>query len=179
MSVVKCPMDWVFDEKCSGRIGGRGRGTCAPPLWRRSAQCWRRFEPMEKECSWRSKIPTKLARDVLKNTSLKIMHRLVAKDDRDMLGDTHEPLAAAETPCRGVGTWPCGALRRRDGRGVSDRHTITSGPDARDKRGLPLFPACAYCCTTGLIMDCCMHWRSAFCRRRLRRSNSLPRCRSG
>jgi Helicase HerA, central domain len=33
-------------------------------------------------------IPTKLARDVLKNTSLKVMHRLVARDDRDTLGDT-------------------------------------------------------------------------------------------
>lgn len=33
-------------------------------------------------------IPTKLARDVMKNTNLKIMHRIVAKDDRDILGDT-------------------------------------------------------------------------------------------
>jgi DNA helicase HerA-like ATPase len=33
-------------------------------------------------------IPTKLARDVLKNTNLKIMHRVVAKDDRDIMGDT-------------------------------------------------------------------------------------------
>lgn len=33
-------------------------------------------------------IPTKLATDVIKNTNLKIMHRMVSKDDRDMLGDT-------------------------------------------------------------------------------------------
>ena len=33
-------------------------------------------------------IPNKLARDVLKNTNLKVMHRLVAKDDRDIMGDT-------------------------------------------------------------------------------------------
>jgi len=33
-------------------------------------------------------IPCKLARDVMKNTNLKIMHRLVAKDDREIMGDT-------------------------------------------------------------------------------------------
>ena len=33
-------------------------------------------------------IPTKLAQDAIKNTSLKIMHRIVAKDDRDLMGDT-------------------------------------------------------------------------------------------
>ena len=33
-------------------------------------------------------IPDKLARDVVKNTNLKIMHRIVAKDDRDIMGAT-------------------------------------------------------------------------------------------
>jgi hypothetical protein len=33
-------------------------------------------------------IPTKLAQDAIKNTSLKIMHRIVARDDRDLMGDT-------------------------------------------------------------------------------------------
>lgn len=33
-------------------------------------------------------IPTKLAQDAIKNTNLKIMHRIVAKDDRDLLGHT-------------------------------------------------------------------------------------------
>jgi len=33
-------------------------------------------------------IPTKLAEDVIKNSNLKIMHRIVAKDDRDALGYT-------------------------------------------------------------------------------------------
>ncbi len=33
-------------------------------------------------------IPVKLAPDVVKNSNLKIMHRLVAKEDRDFLGDT-------------------------------------------------------------------------------------------
>ncbi len=33
-------------------------------------------------------VPTKLAEDALKNTNLKIVHRIVAKDDRDVLGDT-------------------------------------------------------------------------------------------
>ncbi len=33
-------------------------------------------------------IPDKLARDLIKNTNLKIMHRIVAKDDRDIMGDT-------------------------------------------------------------------------------------------
>jgi len=33
-------------------------------------------------------IPAKLARDVIKNTNLKIMHRIVARDDRDIVGDT-------------------------------------------------------------------------------------------
>ena len=32
-------------------------------------------------------IPTKLAPDVVKNSNLKIMHRIVAKDDRDVMGD--------------------------------------------------------------------------------------------
>ena len=32
-------------------------------------------------------IPAKLARDVIKNTNLKIMQRLVSKDDRDIVGD--------------------------------------------------------------------------------------------
>jgi len=33
-------------------------------------------------------IPTKLAEDAIKNTNLKLMHRIVAKDDRDILGYT-------------------------------------------------------------------------------------------
>jgi len=33
-------------------------------------------------------IPTKLAQDAIKNTNLKIMHRVVARDDRDLMGDT-------------------------------------------------------------------------------------------
>lgn len=33
-------------------------------------------------------IPTKLAPDVIKNTSLKVMHRTVANDDRDVMGGT-------------------------------------------------------------------------------------------
>jgi hypothetical protein len=33
-------------------------------------------------------IPDKLARDLIKNTNLKIMHRIVARDDRDIMGDT-------------------------------------------------------------------------------------------
>lgn len=33
-------------------------------------------------------IPTKLASDAIKNSNLKVMHRLVAKDDRDFLGST-------------------------------------------------------------------------------------------
>lgn len=33
-------------------------------------------------------IPTKLANDAIKNTNLKLMHRIVAKDDRDILGHT-------------------------------------------------------------------------------------------
>ncbi len=33
-------------------------------------------------------IPSKLAQDVVKNTSLKLMHRLVAREDRDLMGDT-------------------------------------------------------------------------------------------
>lgn len=33
-------------------------------------------------------IPVKLAPDVVKNSNLKIMHRLVAKEDRDFMGDT-------------------------------------------------------------------------------------------
>lgn len=33
-------------------------------------------------------IPIKLAPDVIKNSNLKIMHRLVAKEDRDFMGDT-------------------------------------------------------------------------------------------
>ena len=33
-------------------------------------------------------IPAKLASDAIKNTNLKIMHRLVARDDRELMGDT-------------------------------------------------------------------------------------------
>ena len=33
-------------------------------------------------------IPEKLAQDAIKNTNLKIMHRIVAKDDRDLMGHT-------------------------------------------------------------------------------------------
>ncbi|GKT09140.1 ATP-binding protein [Desulforhabdus sp. TSK] len=33
-------------------------------------------------------IPSKLAPDVIKNSNLKIMHRMVSKEDRDMMGDT-------------------------------------------------------------------------------------------
>ncbi len=33
-------------------------------------------------------IPAKLAQDAIKNTNLKIMHRIVAQDDRDLLGQT-------------------------------------------------------------------------------------------
>lgn len=33
-------------------------------------------------------IPAKLAQDAVKNTNLKIMHRIVAKDDRDLMGHT-------------------------------------------------------------------------------------------
>lgn len=33
-------------------------------------------------------IPVKLAQDAIKNTNLKIMHRIVAKDDRDLMGHT-------------------------------------------------------------------------------------------
>jgi hypothetical protein len=33
-------------------------------------------------------IPSKLAQDAIKNTNLKIMHRIVAKDDRNLMGDT-------------------------------------------------------------------------------------------
>lgn len=33
-------------------------------------------------------IPAKLAQDAIKNTNLKIMHRIVAKDDRDLMGHT-------------------------------------------------------------------------------------------
>ncbi|MEW6586979.1 MAG: DUF87 domain-containing protein, partial [Nitrospirota bacterium] len=33
-------------------------------------------------------IPTKLAQDAIKNTNLKVMHRIVAKDDRDLMGYT-------------------------------------------------------------------------------------------
>ena len=33
-------------------------------------------------------IPAKLVPDAIKNTNLKIVHRLVAKDDRDIIGDT-------------------------------------------------------------------------------------------
>jgi len=33
-------------------------------------------------------IPTKLAQDAIKNTNLKVMHRIVAKDDRDLMGHT-------------------------------------------------------------------------------------------
>ena len=50
-------------------------------------------------------IPIKLAPDVVKNSNLKIMHRLVAKEDRDWLGDTmslnsHQKRQAV---CLGVG----------------------------------------------------------------------------
>ena len=33
-------------------------------------------------------IPSKLAQDAVKNTNMKVMHRIVAKDDRDLMGDT-------------------------------------------------------------------------------------------
>lgn len=33
-------------------------------------------------------IPAKLAQDAIKNTNLKVMHRIVAKDDRDLMGHT-------------------------------------------------------------------------------------------
>lgn len=33
-------------------------------------------------------IPAKLAQDAIKNSNLKVMHRIVAKDDRDLMGDT-------------------------------------------------------------------------------------------
>jgi hypothetical protein len=33
-------------------------------------------------------IPVKLAQDAIKNTNLKVMHRIVAKDDRDVMGHT-------------------------------------------------------------------------------------------
>lgn len=33
-------------------------------------------------------VPAKLAPDAIKNTNLKIMHRIVARDDRDIMGDT-------------------------------------------------------------------------------------------
>ncbi len=33
-------------------------------------------------------IPSKLAPDVMKNTGMKIMHRMTARDDRDLMGDT-------------------------------------------------------------------------------------------
>ncbi len=33
-------------------------------------------------------IPSKLAQDAIKNTNLKVMHRVVAKDDRDLMGHT-------------------------------------------------------------------------------------------
>ena len=33
-------------------------------------------------------IPSKLAPDVMKNTNLKIVHRIIAKDDRESIGQT-------------------------------------------------------------------------------------------
>jgi len=33
-------------------------------------------------------IPAKLAQDAVKNTNLKVMHRVVARDDRDLMGHT-------------------------------------------------------------------------------------------
>jgi hypothetical protein len=46
-------------------------------------------------------IPSKLAPDVLKNTNLKIVHRLIARDDRDSIGQT---MNLSEDQCAHLGT---------------------------------------------------------------------------
>ena len=72
-------------------------------------------------------IPAKLIPDVIKNTAVKIVHRLPAADDRDAVGATMN-LSAAQSAVPGHP--PPGR-----GRGVHRRHGLpAAGPDARRHR---------------------------------------------
>ncbi|MFB7112679.1 ATP-binding protein [Streptomyces sp. NPDC056291] len=99
-------------------------------------------------------VPTKLAPDVLKNTNLKLAHRVVAGDDREVLGDTmvmtsHQDVALAMLPVgraavftdgedaplllqvpatKGSGTWPT----NDEVRSHMARDAISDLPDATD-----------------------------------------------
>jgi len=49
---------------------------------------WLKFVPTEKGLSSPSRFPSKILPDVIKNTALKVVHRLPAQDDRDSVGAT-------------------------------------------------------------------------------------------
>lgn len=99
-------------------------------------------------------IPTKVARDVLKNTNLKVAHRIVAGDDRQVLGDTmvmtsYQDVAMASLPAGraavfadgedapllvqvpqvkgGSGSWPTDAEVREHARGQGVEAMPASG----------------------------------------------------
>ena len=65
-------------------------------------------------------IPAKLVPDVVKNTALKVLHRLPAHDDRQVVGRGHEP-GRGPVPAGGLAAaGRGGGVRRRDGPAAAD-----------------------------------------------------------
>ena len=79
-------------------------------------------------------IPTRLAQDALKNTNIKIVHRLPGEDDRDAIGatmrmdDRQREHMAGLTPGRGEAAFFADGL---------ERPTFIEVPNVRRERGLP------------------------------------------
>ena len=61
---------------------------CAARQWKLSPTCFRKYAAYGEGFLVAEQIPSKLALDVIKNTNLKVVHRIVAGDDRKVLGDT-------------------------------------------------------------------------------------------
>jgi DNA helicase HerA-like ATPase len=99
-------------------------------------------------------IPAKLVPDVLKNTALKVVHRLPARDDRDLVGAA---MNLAEDQGRQVVSFPPGvAAVFADGMDRPVRVAVPGGGHREHARHGPppplagrRSPACGPCCTGG------------------------------
>lgn len=118
-------------------------------------------------------VPTKLLQDAIKNTNLKIVHRLVAMDDRKLLGDTmnldEEQSAFVATLGTGEAVVYAEGLRKpvllrvgladvkRSGGRVSDRDVAdAAGEGPQEFVRFPL-RGCASCPARGLKPSCSNH----------------------
>jgi len=81
-------------------------------------------------------IPVKLIPDAVKNTAVKIVHRLPARDDRQAVRGDDEPDRGAGPVHRDPGPGRGGGLRRRRGLPLAGPHAPTA-PDARPARPRP------------------------------------------